>query len=72
MVNRFSVLFSLLVVSTISSCTPKEEEQELDYENMVMADEEEEWTPGQDGKVIAGDLDPQEFIIQDPELKTGI
>jgi hypothetical protein len=68
--KQFSVLFSLLALLTASSCTQKEEEQEPDYENMVMADEEDEWTPGQDEKVIAGDLDPQEFMIQDPELKT--
>jgi hypothetical protein len=70
--KHFSVLFSLLALFVASSCTPKEEEQEPDYENMVMADEEDEWTSGQeqDGKAIAGDLEPQEFLIQDPELKT--
>ena len=64
------LLCSLLMVAT--SCTQKEEEQELDYDNMVMVDEEEEWIPAQEkhGKAIAGDLDPQEFMIQDPELKT--
>ncbi|MGC1879164.1 MAG: hypothetical protein WA678_07305 [Rhabdochlamydiaceae bacterium] len=63
-------LFSLLVLLATSSCSQKEEEQELDYENMVMVDEEEEWSTDQvDGKIIA-DLDPQEFIIGDPELKT--
>jgi hypothetical protein len=66
------ILFSLLVFIGVSSCTQKEGEEEPDYDNMVMADEEEnEWTPGQekDAKVVA-DLDPQEFIINDPELKT--
>ncbi len=69
--KHISILFSLLALITVPSCTQKEEEQELDYDNMVMADEEEEWTPGQknDVKAIA-DLDPQEFLISDPELKT--
>ncbi len=68
----FSILVSLLTLMTVSSCTQKEEEQELDYDHMVMADEEdEEWTPGQENDVKAiADLDPQEFIINDPELKT--
>jgi hypothetical protein len=69
--RHLSILFYLLIL-TASSCSQKEEEQELDYDNMVMADEEnDEWTPGQekDVKVIA-DLDPQEFIINDPEFKT--
>jgi len=70
--KQFPVLFSVLVLLTTSSCTQKEEEQEPDYENMVMVDEaDDEWTPGQerDEKAIA-DLDPQEFMILDPELKT--
>ncbi len=61
----------LLSLCALSSCS-KEEDSELDYDNMVMVDEEEdEWTPGQekDEKIIA-DIGPQEFIIQDPELKT--
>jgi hypothetical protein len=52
-----------------TSCTPKEEEQEPDYDRMVMADEEEEWSPSNDQKNVA-DCDPQEFIILDPESKT--
>jgi hypothetical protein len=69
--KKFPILFFLLALIAGSSCTQKEEEQELDYDNMVMVDEEEEWTPGNEGdtKTIA-DLDPQEFIIDDPELKT--
>jgi hypothetical protein len=68
--KQFPIFFSWLALLALFSCTQKEEEQEPDYENMVMADEEE-WTPGQekDEKTIA-DLDPQEFIIHDPELKT--
>lgn len=56
---------SLLLLSLLSivSCTPKEQEQEPDYDSMVMADEEDEWSTG-DRKSIAGDLpDPQELII---------
>ena len=69
--KRFPILFSLVVLFALSSCSPKEEEQEPDYENLVMADDEDEWTPGQEreGSAIA-DLDPQEFMIRDPELKT--
>lgn len=55
--------FFLLTILSIVSCTPKEEEQEPDYDSMVMADEEDEWSTG-DRKSIAGDLpDPQELII---------
>ena len=65
------ILFPLLSLLALSSCS-KEEDSELDYDNMVMADEDDdEWSPGQekDEKEIA-DIGPQEFIIHDPELKT--
>jgi hypothetical protein len=61
----FFILFSLLGLFGLTSCTPKEEEQEPDYENIVMEAEEDGW----EGKMVA-DLDPQEFMIADPELKT--
>ncbi len=60
-------LFPLLLI--VGSCTPKEEEQQPDYDNMVMAGEEEEWSPAPDSKNVA-DCDPQEFLIHDPESKT--
>lgn len=66
-------IFPLLLLAffAASSCSQKEEEQELDYDHMVMLEEEDEWSPGpeSDGKEIV-DLDLQESIIQDPELKT--
>ncbi len=64
----FSVV-SLFTMVAAASCTPKEEEQEPDYDRMVMADDEEEWSPSNDQKNVA-DCDPQEFIILDPERKT--
>ena len=69
--NIFTFL-SLLALLALSSCTPKEEESQPDYDNMVMADEEEEeWTPGQDkDEQTIADVGPQEFLIQDPEKKT--
>jgi hypothetical protein len=60
--KQLPALFLFILLGTVS-CSPKEEEQEPDYENMVMADEEDEWTTG-DRKSIAKDLpDPQELII---------
>jgi hypothetical protein len=59
--KNLPVLFCLMLF--FAGCSPKEEEQEPDYENMVMADDDEEWSTG-DRKNIAGDLpDPQELII---------
>lgn len=68
--RQFLVFFSMLALIGGISCTSKEEEQEPDYDHMVMADEEEEWTTG-DRKSIAKDLpDPQELIILEvPETK---
>jgi hypothetical protein len=70
MMKYLPTLISLLA---LASCTPKEEEAQPDYDNMVMAgqEEEEEWTPGQDKdeKAIA-DVGAQEFLIEDPEKKT--
>jgi hypothetical protein len=66
---RYSFLVFLLA---LSSCSQQDEAEEVDYDNLVLLDEEDdEWTPGQDSdsKEIA-DLDPQEFMIFDPELKT--
>jgi hypothetical protein len=61
----FSIYLSLLALILASSCSQKEEE--LDYDNMVMADEEDdEWTPGQEQDIKAiADLDPQESIINE-------
>ena len=64
---KLFLIVPLLLI--IASCSPKEEEQQPDYDNMVMADEEEEWSPSPESKDVA-DCDPQEFIIQDSESKT--
>jgi hypothetical protein len=69
--KRVSLLFSsLALLFGVVSCTPKEEEREIDYEHMAMADDEEEWSTG-DRKVVAEDRpDPQELLILDfPEKK---
>lgn len=61
----FPVLFVFALLTT-SSCGYKEEVEEPDYDNMVMVEEEVEWTTGQevDGKIIAGDLpESQEHSI---------
>ncbi len=66
--RRLPVLLSLMALFA-SSCSPKPEEEEPDYENMVMADEEDDWISDEerDRKVIAGELpDPQELIILEP------
>lgn len=65
----FSLLFCLPLFLAVC-CTPKEEEQEPDYDHMVMAADEEEWSTS-DRKTIATDLpDPQELIILEvPEGK---
>jgi hypothetical protein len=71
--RKSSVLFCLFSFVSFVSCTPKEEEQEPDYEHMVMADDEEEWSTG-DRKIIVSDLpDPQEQVILEvPEAKQVI
>jgi hypothetical protein len=64
--RRFPILFSILALLATSSCEKQEEAEEPDYDNMVMADEEDEWTTGQEfnGKLITGDLpDAQEHSI---------
>jgi hypothetical protein len=56
-------------VVLLASCSEQEKEAEPDYENMVMADDEEDWITDEerDRKVIAGDLpDPQEQLIVEP------
>ena len=56
----------LIALFALASCSQKQEEVEPDYENMVMADEEDDWITDEerDRKVIAGDLpDPQEQVI---------
>ena len=58
----------LLTMVVLSSCAQKEKEQEIDYDHMVMADEEEEWSPANTDMHVA-DCDPQEFTILDPEKK---
>lgn len=63
--------YCLPILLLLASCSSQEEE-EVDYDNLVLLDEEDdEWTPGHDvnAQEIA-DLDPQEFMIFDPELKT--
>ena len=61
------VIFSLVATFAVSSCTQKEQELEPDYDNMVMADEEDGFSPGdleRDRKVIAGELpDPRELLL---------
>lgn len=59
------LLIFVFLLAIIGSCSPKDEEHEPDYDNMVMADEEEEWSTGN-----VADCDPQEFMVQDPERKT--
>ncbi len=63
--------FFVLLLS-VAACNPKEEQQEPDYDHMVMDDADEEgWTTG-DRKEIAGELpDPQESIILDLSDKTS-
>ncbi len=61
----FSLLFVLL-----AACSQPEEEMEPDYDNMVMADEEEEWITDEerDRKVVLADPpDPQEILIIEPQ-----
>jgi hypothetical protein len=62
---KMRILFSMLLL--LSACSPKEEEQEPDYDNMVMADiEAPEMTAGpeEDRKFITDLLpDPQETAI---------
>ena len=57
----------LIALFALASCSQKQEEVEPDYENMVMAGEEDDdWITDEerDRKVIAGDLpDPQEQVI---------
>lgn len=68
----FLFLFFPFSLFVLPSCSQKENEQEPDYDHLViLEEEEEEWAPGQEsiGKETA-DLDPQEFMIFDPELKT--
>ncbi|MBS0604962.1 MAG: hypothetical protein JSS60_08020 [Verrucomicrobia bacterium] len=69
--RHLPVLFSLMALFAVSSCSQKEEGEEPDYDNMVMADEEDDFTSDEerDRKVIAGDLpDPRELIILEPAL----
>jgi uncharacterized protein YcfL len=60
---------SLLIPLILTGCNAKEEEEEVDYDSMVMNEEIPEWTsaPEQDGKLIAGDLypAPQEIMTQE-------
>ncbi len=67
--KRLRALFSLLALFAVSSCSQKEEAVEPDYDNMVMAEEEEDVISDEerDRKLIAGDLpDPQEQLIVVP------
>ena len=64
--RRFPVLFSILALLMVASCDKKEEVDEPDYDHMVMADEEEEWTTGQEfnGKLLAGEVpETQEVTV---------
>lgn len=69
--NFLPVIFALMALFA-TSCSEKQEEEEPDYENMVMADEEDDWISDEerDRKVIAGDApDPQELIfLEIPDL----
>ena len=55
--KRYASFLALLVLLSFSSCNPREAVEEPDYDNMVMVEDEEEWTTGHelDGKTIAGD-----------------
>jgi hypothetical protein len=67
--RHLPVLFSLVALIA-ASCSQRQEEEEPDYENMVMMDEENDWTSDEerDRKVIADNLpDPQELILLDSE-----
>ena len=71
---RTFLISSVLLLNLLSSCTPKEEEEGIDYDNMVMLEEEEEWTTGLESGSIAGDLVPypQEVVIlETPEPIQG-
>lgn len=63
------IRISLALPLLLTGCSEKQEEQEVDYEGMVMNEEKAEWTssPDQDGKHIAGELfpDPQEILLQE-------
>jgi hypothetical protein len=64
--KRYPVVFSLFATLLLSSCGVSEDEEAIDYDNIVLADEEEEWTTGQgEGvKLIAGELpEPQEVLL---------
>lgn len=55
-----------LLLLSLAACSPKEEE-EIDYDSMVMLEQEEEWTSSRPEKLIAGDVspDPQEVVIME-------
>ncbi len=61
---RSLAFFLPCIVFGLISCSPKEEE-EIDYDQMVMLEEEEEWTSSQPEKMLAGDVspDPQEVVV---------
>ena len=69
--KHFPVSLVLSMMLMTFGCGQQEELEEPDYDNMVMADEEDEWTTGQeltgqelDGKVIAGERpEAQEDLI---------
>ncbi len=68
-------LLLMAALFAVTSCSQKQEEVEPDYENMVMADEEDDWITDEerDRKVIAGDLpDPQEQVIIELSEDTDI
>lgn len=65
--KKWQIFFPFLALCAITSCSQKQEEaEEPDYDNMVMADEEEGWVTDEerDRKMIADEPpDPQELII---------
>jgi len=68
-------LLLMAALFAVASCSQKQEEVEPDYENMVMADEDDDWISDEerDRKVIAGDLpDPQEQVIIELSEDTDI
>ncbi|MES2122743.1 MAG: hypothetical protein V4492_08220 [Chlamydiota bacterium] len=61
---RSLVFFLPCIVLGLISCSPKEDE-EIDYDQMVMLEEEEEWTSSRPEKMLAGDVspEPQEVVV---------
>ncbi|MBS0651018.1 MAG: hypothetical protein JSR93_07650 [Verrucomicrobia bacterium] len=67
---KLQILKTSLILLILAGCDSKQEEEEVDYDRMVLNEEVSEWTsaPDLDGKLIAGDLypEPQEIMVQEP------